>query len=288
MNSIILQGYPGSFHDEASQKYFDQDLSIISADSFDELVRRYCDDKNIDLAIMAIENSIAGSILPNYRLIRDRILNSDGAHLRVVGEIYLPIQMQLMCLPGQQLSDIQEVHSHPMALRQCTRFLREHHHMKMLETIDTALSARDLRASNMTGVAAIASRRAAELYDLEIIRESIQDHRSNYTRFWILSRNTKQILEGANKASICCQISHSRGSLHEVLGIILAHDINMSKIQSLPIPGQLSQYYFHMDLEYEAEEQYEAAITELRGRLEMIIELGRYCKAEVSGRSRGM
>lgn len=281
MNSIIIQGYPGSFHDEASREYFDQELQIISADSFDELVRRYCDELNIDLAIMAIENSIAGSILPNYRLIRDRAMSADGTKLKVVGEIYLPIQMQLMGLPGQTLEDITEVHSHPMALRQCTRFLNKYHNLRMVESIDTALSAAHIHDQQRGGVAAIASRRAAEIYGLDIMAESIQDHQSNYTRFWILSRNTQQHVDGSNKASVCCQISHKRGSLHEVLSILLDHGINMSKIQSLPIPGKLSQYYFHMDFEYEELSAYEKMVSELTSRLSLFVELGRYQKATV-------
>ncbi len=275
MRSVIIQGYEGSFHDEASAKYFGENIEIIPADSFDELIRRYASEPAIDHAMMAIENSIAGSILPNYRLLRE-------SALQVIGEIYHPIRMQLMAPVGKEMSDLIEIHSHPMAIRQCLKHLSAYPTHRMVETSDTAWSAREIAAGHYPHAAAIASRRAAEIFHLDILAEDIHDDSSNFTRFFALSRDEMIPSEMSTKASICVRVSHAPGSLRKLLQIIEEAGINLSKIQSLPVLGEPSTYFFHMDLEFAHVSSYLEVKEKLQKKLDYYKELGVYRGGEIS------
>jgi prephenate dehydratase len=200
---------------------------------------------------MAIENSIAGSILPNYNLLQ----KSD---LKIVGEVYLQIKQHLLVNPGINLQDIREVHSHPMAILQCLDFL-EQYNWKLVETEDTALSAKHVHQHKSKHIAAIASKLSADLFDLEMLVPNIHTERNNYTRFLVLKRepDTTEI-DGANKASVSFSTDHTRGSLAKVLTKIADTGINLSKLQSFPKPGSNWKYYFHADLEFENVNQFKS------------------------------
>ncbi len=206
---------------------------------------------------MAIENSIAGSILPNYNLLQK-------SNLKIIGEIYLQIRQNLLVNPGVKLEDIKEVHSHTMALQQCYGFL-DKYKWKLVETDDTALSAKHIHQHKSKHVAAIASRLAAELYDLNIIAPNIHTLKNNYTRFLFLQREGETInIENANKASVNFHTDHSRGSLAKVLTKIAEGNINLSKLQSFPIPGSDFKYSFHADMEFDSAAQFNKVIEVIR------------------------
>ena len=209
--------------------------------------------------MMAIENSIAGSILPNYNLLL-------GSKLKVTGEVYLSISQNLLVNKGVSLSDIKEVHSHPMALLQCLDYL-EKNNWKLVETEDTALSAKHLQQHRSKHVAAVASKLAAELFNLDIVGPDIQTQKNNFTRFLVLERATDVIEDVlANKASIYFQTNHNKGVLAKVLTQIAKHDVNLSKLQSMPIPGSNFKYGFFADMEFDHRKRFDQvlhAITDL-------------------------
>ncbi len=275
MTKVIIQGYPGSFHDEIAHRYFeDVDITTINADSFQVLGHRFKNEEDISFAVMAIENSIAGTILQNYRIIREQ-------RFTILGEAYLRIKMNLMALEGTTMGELREIHSHPMALYQCTEFLGRYPHIKLVESEDTALSAMHIRDNQSRHIAAIGSARAASIYDLSNLAEGIEDNKTNYTRFFILSRNPTDIEEG-NKASIWCRICHEQGSLLHILSVIANHNINLSKLQSYPVLGKLAEYSFHMDLEFDDYDQYLALSDILRQETLQYQELGIYQRADIS------
>jgi len=237
---IHIQGYPGSFHDEVASNYFKEQSNLKCYDSFREQANGFKESNSNDFAVMAIENSIAGSILQNYKLIQEN-------QFSIVGETYLRIEMNFMALGGSKLNDIEIVRSHPMALYQCQNFLSKFQ-FKQHEAEDTAKSAKEIQDNNLEHVATIASRKAASIYNLEIIEEGIQDNQLNYTRFFILS--TQSFPQTGNKASISCTLPHSKGSLAQVLQYFSSQEINLSKIQSYPILGKPNHYKFYIDLEF--------------------------------------
>jgi len=273
---IGIQGFPGCFHQEAAESYFGPEgLEVVPADSFIRLAEDLKSHTEIDFAMMAIENNIAGSILQNYRILRDY-------RFRIIGEIYLPIHHCLMCLPGQSIEDITEVHSHPMALNQCLQFLSKLPAIKMIESEDTALSALRIRENAITGVAAIGSASAAALYELEVLAKNIETSPNNYTRFFALQRDNAPIpLGDFNKASIYLKTNHNKGSLLKVLEVIYSHNINLSKLQSFPVEGIRDAYYFYLDLEYEQAEDYEAAMAGLEIHTLELEVLGVYKKSSI-------
>ena len=206
---------------------------------------------------MAIENSIAGSILPNYNLLQK-------SNLKITGEVYLHIKQNLLVNPGVKLEDIREVHSHTMALQQCYDFL-DKYKWKLVETDDTALSAKHIHQHKSKHIAAIASKLAAELFDLNIIAPNIHTLKNNYTRFLVLqSEDVAQTIEDADKASVNFHTDHSRGSLAKVLTKIAEGGINLSKLQSFPIPGSDFKYSFHADMEFDSIEQFEKVMEEIK------------------------
>ena len=256
---VSIQGYEGSFHQVAAQQFFGKDVEVITCATFREVIRIAASKKESDGGVMAIENSIAGSILPNYNLLQK-------SNLRIVGEIYLQIRQNLLTNPGVSLEDIREVHSHPMALLQCIDFLEKHPHWKLVETEDTALSAKLLQQHRSKHVAAIASKLAAELFELQVLAPGIQTMKNNYTRFLILQREDKaEAVDGAYKASLNFRTGHARGSLARVLTRIADGGINLSKLQSFPVPGTSDwEYSFHADLEFESLEQFDRVIEAIR------------------------
>ena len=254
---VSIQGYEGSFHQVAAQQFYGKNTEVIPCDTFRQVVQIAGNKKESDGGVMAIENSIAGSILANYNLLQK-------SNLRIVGEIYLQIRQHLMVNPGVKLEDIKEVHSHTMALQQCYDFL-DKYKWKLVETDDTALSAKHIHQHKSKHIAAIASKLAAELYNLNVIAPNIHTLKNNYTRFLILQREeaAKQV-ENADKASLNFHTDHSRGSLAKVLTKIAEGGINLSKLQSFPIPGSDFKYSFHADMEFDSAEQFNTVIEKIK------------------------
>jgi prephenate dehydratase len=255
---VSIQGYEGSFHQVAAEEWFGRDVQVIPCATFREVVRVASSATESEGGVMAIENSIAGSILPNYNLLQQ-------SKLHVVGEIYLQIGQNLLVNPGVKLEDIREVHSHPMALLQCIDYLERQPGWKLVETEDTALSAKHLAQHRSRHAAAIAGRRAAALFGLDILAPDIQTMKNNYTRFLILQREENALVEPhPDKASVNFHTDHTRGSLARVLTKIADGGINLSKLQSFPIPGSEWEYSFHADMEFEDMGQFERVIEAMR------------------------
>lgn len=254
---IAIQGFEGSFHQAAALKFFGNGVGVICCSNFRDLVH-IADDKNkSDGGIMAIENSIAGSILPNYNLLQQ-------SRLKIIGEIYLQIEQNLLVNPGVGFKDIKEVHSHPMALLQCLEFL-EKYNWKLIETEDTALSAKHIHQHKSKHIAGIAGELAAGLFNLEILAPNIHTQKYNYTRFWILeNEESVHEIHDANKASLIFHTDHSKGSLAKVLTKIAEGEINLSKLQSMPIPGSDWKYSFHADLEFTNKEQLNKVLENIK------------------------
>ena len=268
---IAIQGYEGSFHQVAAQLYFGKNVEVIPCATFRDVIKLALNKKESDGGIMAIENSIAGSILANYNLLQK---NS----LKIAGEIYLQIRQNLLVNPGVKLEDIREVHSHTMALQQCYDFL-DKYKWKLVETDDTALSAKHIHQHKSKHIAAIASKLAAELFDLEMIAPNIHTLKNNYTRFLILQReDVAQTVPDANKASVSFHTDHSRGSLAKVLTKIADGGINLSKLQSFPIPGSDFKYNFHADMEFDSLTQFNEVIEQAKELTEDLKVFGIYKK----------
>ncbi len=254
---VSIQGYEGSFHQEAARTFFGKQVEVIPCATFREVVKIAGNKKESDGAVMAIENSIAGSILPNYNLLQK-------SNLRITGEVYLQIKQNLLVNPGVKLEDIREVHSHTMALQQCYEFL-DKYKWKLVETEDTALSAKHIHQHKSKHIAAIASKLAAELFQLDMIAPGIQTMKNNYTRFLVLQReDVAAPVTDADKASVNFHTDHSKGSLAKVLTKIAEGGINLSKLQSFPIPGSDFKYSFHADMEFDSAEQFNQVIEAIR------------------------
>src|SRR5690606_17255286 len=240
IKSVSIQGIKVSFHNIVSQHYFDESVTVQECMTFDKVVDNLLTQKS-DAAIMAIENSIAGSIIPNYALI-------DNNQLHIVGEHYLDIQHHLMALPNQSVADIHEVYSHPMALLQCKEFFKKHPHIKLIEDKDTAEVAQRIQKQQLKNVAAIGSQLAAELFQLDILASSIQTIKHNETRFVIVKATNSEIpINDINKASIKFELDHKRGSLAAVLNVMSDCKLNLTKIQSLPKIESPWKYAFFVD-----------------------------------------
>ncbi len=252
IKSVAIQGVIGSFHHIVFKQYFENKIPVKECLTFDKVVDSLIT-KECDAAIMAIENSIAGSIIPNYALI-------DNQHLHIVGEHYLDIQHNLMALNDQKIEDIKEVYSHPMALLQCKQFFRKHPHIKLVEDKDTAEVAQRIQEHKLKGIAAVASDLAAELFDLTVLAKSIQTIKHNETRFVIVKRNNSEIPEvQIDKASIKFELAHKRGSLATILNVMSDCHLNLTKIQSLPKIDTPWKYAFFVDVTFEEFEDYNKA-----------------------------
>lgn len=268
---IAIQGYEGSFHQVAAQQFFGKDVNVIPCGNFRDVVKYALNKKEAEGGVMAIENSIAGSILPNYSLLQK-------SNLRVVGEIYLQIRQNLLVNQDVKLEDIREVHSHPMAIQQCLEYL-DKYDWKLVETEDTALSAKHIHQHRSKHIAAIASKLAADLFSLKVIGPNIHTMKNNYTRFLVIRREEfAQHIEDANKASVNFHTDHSRGSLAKVLTVIAQGGINLSKLQSFPIPGSDWQYSFHADMEFDGVEQFNEVIKAMEKLTEGLKVYGVYKK----------
>ncbi len=269
MNRIAIQGIKGSNHHIVAQNYFGDDIVLDECLSFDVLVDSLLNDKS-ELAIMAIENTIAGSIIPNYALI-------DANNLHIAGEYYLNIHHHLMALSNQTLNDILEVYSHPMALLQCKEFFKKHKHIKLVEDVDTADVAKRISEQNLKGVAAIAPKIAAEIYSLSIVEDEIQTIKNNATRFVILqTRKPTNGIDSINKASLKFELDHKRGSLAAILNVISDCKLNLTKIQSLPKIETPWKYSFFIDVTFNEYKDYEKAKTIIEIMAEDFKILGEY------------
>ncbi|MBK6483867.1 MAG: prephenate dehydratase [Chitinophagaceae bacterium] len=268
---VSIQGIAASFHDVAAQKFFGRNIDIIEANSFRSSCEKMVNGE-ADYCVMAIENSTAGTILTNYQFITDY-------RLRVIGEVYLQIELHLMGLNGAKIDDIEFIHSHPMAIRQCDEFLLRYPDKKVLALNDTAECARNVRDKKLNNTAVIAGDAAAEKYGMTIMHSNIETHKRNYTRFLILSdKNIK--IKGANKASISFQLDNSPRNLKKVVDILGDYWINLTKIQSVPIVGRPNEYTFLVDLEWSKYEDYETAITKVLKKTFNLSILGEYRKGK--------
>lgn len=273
MKKVAIQGIIGSFHEEAAQRYFNsEEVEIVECRTF----RKVCqlvDSDEVDYAVMAIENAIAGSLLENYGLMRD-------FHLKIIGEIYIRIQMNLMALPGVKKEDLKEIHSHPIALKQCAEYIdATFGEISLDDNFDTAGAAKNIVKNQLHNVASIGNMRTAEIYGLDILDRGIETNKRNYTRFLVLSKQNEVTAE-ANKASICFEVGHFYGALARVLNIFAENEINLTKIQSVPIIGKPQEYSFHVDIEWENIDNYEHAIHKVLKNVSSLTVMGEYVRGE--------
>ena len=279
---IAIQGFEASFHEIVAIQYFGADIETVECATFPKLFS-VMENGQADYAVCAIENSLAGSILPNYAHLRN-------SNLEIIGEVYLRIEMNLMALPNQIIEQIEEIHSHPMALLQCQGFFENYPNIQLVESNDTALSAREIKEKHIKHRAAVASKRAAELFGLEIIAADIHDNKRNFTRFLILAQRHPELVSGSasssvstiNKSSISFRAHHTAGSLAKVLTVIGNHSINLTKIQSLPVVGEEWQYYMYADLEFEDVDSYKKMLLEIEPLTKELKILGEYTQGKKS------
>ena len=272
---IAIQGVKGCFHEQAARLFYQEHGNIVPQTveclTFDDLYKSI--DKGMaDAAVMAIENTVSGGLLPNFELLRkyDR---------KIKGEVFLRIQQNLMALPGQTIEDIKEVRTHYMAINQTREFFKDYPWIRLVESEDTAKSAADVAEGGLMGVGAVASTLAAELYGLNILAESIETYKQNFTRFLILDDALEVDKAKVNKSSMCFTLSHTPGSLAHVLTILSFYGMNLTRIQSLPIPGQEWQYFFYVDIKFDDYLRYEQALSAVRPLMEDMNILGEYVAA---------
>ena len=273
MKRIAIQGVPGSFHDIAAHKYFpNEEIELICCDTFEEIFEHMHQDNNV-IGMLAIENTIAGSLLHNYELLRE-------SGTTIVGEHKLRIKHNCVCLPEDDWSTLTEIHSHPVALAQCHSFLKRHPELKKVEADDTAKSAEIIRQNNLRGHAAICSKYAAELYGMKILEESIETNKHNFTRFLVVADSGKadDLRERgrSNKATIVFSLPHNEGSLSQVLSIFSFYRINLTKIQSLPIIGREWEYMFYIDVTFNDYTRFHQSINAVRPLTKEFAILGEY------------
>ena len=272
MRKIAIQGIKGCFHEQAAYLFYEKEglekPQIVECSTFDDLYKRM-DDGTADAAIMAIENTVSGGLLPNFELLRkyDR---------KIKGEVFLRIKQNLMTLPGQKIEDLHEVRSHYMAINQTRPYFDDYPQIRLVEYADTARSAADIAKEGIKGVGAIASELAAEIYGLEIIAESIETYKQNFTRFLILDDSLEVDKSRINKASMCFTLPHKPGSLTHVLTILSFYDMNLTRIQSLPIPGQEWQYFFYVDIKFDDYTRYEQVLAAVMPLMTDLNILGEY------------
>ena len=272
---IAIQGVKGCFHEQAARLFYEgqgcSSPEIVECAEFDDLYKSLSSGQ-AQAAVMAIENTVSGGLLPNFELLRkyDR---------KIKGEVFLRIQQNLMALPGQKIDDIKEVRTHYMAINQTREFFKDYPWIRLVESEDTAKSAADVAQNNLLGVGAVASKLAARLYGLDILARSIETYKQNFTRFLILDDGLNVDKKDVNKASWCFTLNHKPGSLAHVLTILSFYDMNLTRIQSLPIPGQEWQYFFYVDIKFEDYLRYEQALSAVRPLMEDLNILGEYIAA---------
>ena len=273
MKRIAIQGIEGSFHDIAAHRFFEgEEVELVCCDTFEEMFARLKTSPDT-LGLMAIENTIAGSLLHNYELLRE-------SGMTIVGEHKLRISHSIMCLPDESWDDIREVNSHPVALMQCRKFLSHHPQLKVVEVSDTAGAAADISRERRHGHAAICHRDAAGIYNMKVLQEGIETNKHNFTRFLVLAqperataiRRTRHI----DKASLVFTLPHEEGSLSAILSVLSFYKLNLTKIQSLPIIGQEWQYMFYIDLSFEDEKRYRQALNAITPLTKELKQLGIY------------
>lgn len=267
---IAIQGIPGAFHHVAAQRLFpDRSLEIVPARSFDKLLERIHDRAQTDCGLMAIENTISGSLLNNYQL-----LNESG--LRIGGEVYLRIVQNLMVLPGVKIEELREVYSHPVALVQCRPFFKNFPKIKLISAEDTALSAKRVQKWGKRKIGAIAPALSAEMYGLEIAAAGIETYKRNHTRFLLLERRDGTLPKGGNKVSLCFTLGHHVGGLANVLNAFALHRANLTKIQSVPLLDSHFEYRFFVDFLLEADGDLDGIMNVLQKHTRQLQILGRY------------
>ena len=272
MKKVAIQGVKGCFHEQAARLFYEQSEGVVpdicECSTFDGLYSSV-EAGDADAAVMAIENTVSGGLLPNFELLRkyDR---------KIKGEVFLRIQQNLMALPGQTIEDIKEVRTHYMAINQTREFFKNYPWIRLVESEDTAKSAAEVAAEGLMGVGAVASTLAAELYGLEILAESIETYKQNFTRFLVLDDSIQVDKSKVNKSSMCFTLSHTPGSLAHVLTILSFYGMNLTRIQSLPIPGQEWQYFFYVDIKFQDYQRYEQALAAVRPLMEDLNILGEY------------
>jgi len=270
---VAIQGITTSFHEVAALTYFkDQSIDTVECLSFHALCEAL-KHGHAHYAVMAIENSIAGSILPNYFLLQEY-------HFTIVGELYIPIHMHLLAMPGVKIEHIKTIESHPMAIRQCTDFLHRLQGVDIRESDDTALSAMRVKEKKLKDTAAIANEYAAKKFGLKILEKRIETNKKNFTRFLILTKKDNETRE-SNKASLSFEVSNEVGSLADVLVTFKDHAINLTKIQSIPIIGKPREYSIHIDVEWKRRKQYDDALRQVLRQTRNLNVLGEYKKGEI-------
>ncbi len=266
--NIAIQGVPGSFHHQVALAKFGENTEILSFNQFEPVAKSVATGE-ADFAVMAIENSIAGAIFPNYELL-------DRYELTVRDEYYLPIAHQLMALPGQKIEDIKVVRSHPMALLQCKAFFAEHPSIELKDDIDTAAVSKQIATHQWKGIGAIASTIAADIYGLEILAKDIQTVKNNFTRFIILQKQ-KEILDFIpNKASIKVTLKNEKGILAKLLTLMSENGLDLSKIQSVPVIQKPWEYSFFMDTVFEDHQVFKQTMEEIQERFGEVKIFGEY------------
>lgn len=259
---VAIQGYAGAFHEIAARRFFTgRELEIVPAHTFDDLVAMVETGEQADLGLMAVENTLAGTLLSNYRLL-------NASTLQATGEVYLRIRQNLLTLPGVQIDELKEVHSHPIAIAQCLAFFEQYPHIKLIENADTALSARQVQEQGQRHIGAIASTLAADMYGLEVMAASIETNKHNHTRFLVLQRpqSPQQVFTEApiDKVSLSFTVDHTVGSLYKVLAVLAAYGVNLTKIQSAPIIGRPWEYLFFVDFMAEGALSYAQALEAIQ------------------------
>ena len=276
MKRVAIQGFNGSYHDIATREFFkDEEIELICCETFNEVFSAIAADSNV-VALVAIENTIAGSLLHNYELLRD-------SGTIIVGEQKLRIAHCICCLPDEDWQDLSEVHSHPVALAQCEAFLQRHPELKAVQAEDTALSAKEIMDKQLRGHAAICSTHAAKMYGMRILQENIETNKHNFTRFLVVAdrwRADELKAEGigrqVNKANIVFSLPHQEGSLSQILSIFTFYRINLTKIQSLPIIGREWEYMFYVDVTFDDYTRFHQSIDAVRPLTKELTILGEY------------
>lgn len=265
---VSIQGIKGAFHEEAARNYFNSEIGIVPKLTFDDVIKSVLK-KEVNYGIMAIENTISGTIHTNLNLIKQ-------SGLKISGEIYIPIKQNLVALPGTKLEDILQVNSHPMAINQSRDFLSKYPRIKIVESEDTALSIKRIAEHKLQNIAAIGSKLAAEFYNLEIIKEGIETNKNNYTRFLIIENQTTNKKDNYNKATLALTLPHRKGSLAIILNIISFYEVNLTKIESVPIVGEPWHYLFYIDVQFPSQDIYHQMINALKPLIDDINILGEY------------
>jgi len=272
--TISIQGVKGAFHEEAALNYYGEQINILPNISFTEVIESISLNK-AKAGIMAVENTISGTIHSNLNLIRE-------SGLPICGEVYLQIEQNLVGLPGTTISDLTEVHSHYMAIDQCREFFRGHPQIKLIESDDTAMSMKEIAEKQLSYAGAIGSRIGALHYGLKIIAESIETNKKNYTRFLIIEKENKTKPELINKSSLSITLPNHKGSLSQVLSVIAFYDVDLSKIESVPVVGEPWHYRFFIDVLFDNYDKYKSMLQAIGPLTDELNIMGEYASGSRS------